>query len=66
MDRLTKTGNALLKLVGEEEGDQVQTIMDGDTERYDRIRNSIRDRHNKLEEALHQTLEVLTLLSYLL
>lgn len=58
VDRLTKTGNALLKLVGEEEGDQVQAIMDGDTERYDRIKNSIREQANNLDEALQQTSEV--------
>ena len=60
MDRLTKTGHALLKLVGEEEGDQVMAIMDGDTERYDRIRASVRDRANTLEDALQQTSEVST------
>ena len=58
---LSNSGTALMKLVGVEEGGQVKNIIDGDTERYERMHNSICDWSNKLEEALLQTLEVRTL-----
>ena len=57
-DRLNKTGSALLKLMGEDGQNQVQEIMDEDNGRFDAVRNSVRERTNDIEEAIHQTSEV--------
>ena len=57
-DRLNKTGSALLKLVGEEGQEKVQDIMDQDNQRFDTIRNGVRERTIDIEEAIQQTSEV--------
>jgi hypothetical protein len=57
LDRLNKTGSALLKLVGGDNQDQVQETLETDTTRFDGIKNSIRERSNSLDEALQQTSE---------
>lgn len=57
LDRLNKTGGALLKLVGDENQDQVQDTLETDSNRFDDIKNSIRERSNSLDEALQQTSE---------
>ena len=58
IDRLNKTGAALLKLVGEEDAEKLQEMMESDTARFDGIKNAIRERSNSLDEALQQTSEV--------
>ncbi|XP_022239565.1 microtubule-actin cross-linking factor 1-like isoform X12 [Limulus polyphemus] len=55
VDKLNKTGSALLKLCGDEEGSKIQEIMDSDNSRYNSLRGLIRNRQNKLEEALQAT-----------
>ncbi|XP_076320054.1 microtubule-actin cross-linking factor 1-like isoform X9 [Tachypleus tridentatus] len=55
VDKLNKTGSALLKLCGDEEGSKVQEIMDSDNSRYNSLRGLIRNRQNTLEEALQAT-----------
>ncbi|XP_022254698.1 microtubule-actin cross-linking factor 1-like [Limulus polyphemus] len=55
VDKLNKTGSALLKLCGEEEGGKVQEIMDFDNSRYNSLRELTRNRQEKLEEALQAT-----------
>lgn len=58
VDRLNKTGSALLKLVGDENTERVQEIIDSDNNRFDTIKNSIREQTFELDQALHQTSEV--------
>lgn len=57
-DRLNKMGSALLKLVGDDGQEKVQEVMNQDNERFDAIRNGIRERTNNIEEAIQQTSEV--------
>ncbi len=58
IDRLVKTGSALLKLVGDEDVEKLQDMMETDSARFDGIKNAIRERSNSLDEALQQTSEV--------
>ena len=57
-DRLNKTGSALLKLVGEEDQDKVQDILDQDNARFDAVKDGVRERNNVIEESIQQTSEV--------
>ena len=58
VERLNKTGSALLKLVGEEDANRLHDNLDEDNQRYEAIKNAIRERSNSLEEALQETSEV--------
>ena len=58
LDRLNKTGSALLKLVGDEDIEKLQELLDQDGAHFDRIKNGIRERSNSLDEALQQSSEV--------
>lgn len=58
LDKLNKTGVALMKLCPEEEGIKVQEIMDSDNSRFNELKNYIRDRQNALEAALQETSQV--------
>ena len=58
LDQLNKTGAALLKLVGQNDANALQDLLDDDNIRFDGIKNGIRERSNSLEEALQQTSEV--------
>lgn len=58
MDRLNKTGSALLKLVGDEDRDKVQELLDSDNGRFDTIKSNLREHTYMLDQALHQTSQV--------
>ena len=58
IDRLNKTGNALVKLCGEQDCLKVQKILDKDNKKLDHMRNSLRDRSMSIDEALQQSAEV--------
>ena len=57
-DRLSKTGSALMKLVGDDEAERIRQVVDDSVSRFDRLKNDIRDRSNKLDDALQQMSEV--------
>jgi hypothetical protein len=58
IDRLNKTGNALVKLCGEQDCLKVQKMLDKDNKKLDNMRNSLRDRSLSIDEALQQSAEV--------
>jgi len=62
-DRLSKTGSALMKLVAEDEADRIQEVVDELTARFDSVKNVLRQRANKLDDALQHMSEVIALLS---
>ncbi|XP_076389529.1 dystonin-like protein short stop isoform X32 [Megachile rotundata] len=55
VEKLTKTGEALLKLVNEEEGIKIQDILEADTARYAALRAELRSRQQTLEQALQES-----------
>ncbi|XP_076359130.1 microtubule-actin cross-linking factor 1, isoforms 6/7-like [Tachypleus tridentatus] len=55
VDKLNKTGSALLKVCSEEEGGKIEEIMDFDNSRYNNLRELLRTTGDKLEEALQAT-----------
>lgn len=57
IDKLNKTGEALIKLVQYEEGQKVQEILDSDNQRYDSLRNLLKARQEALEKALQESSE---------
>lgn len=57
MDKLNKTGEALIKLTNEEEGVKVQEIMDSDNARYNALKVELRQRQQALEKALQVKLK---------
>lgn len=57
IDRLNKTGSALVKVVGQGDAVKLQAIIDDDTARYDAVRTAMRERSNSLDEALQQSAE---------
>ncbi len=61
VDRLNKTGLALLKLVGEENTGSLQDMIDDDNQRFAAIKNAGRERGNVLDEALQQSSEVISI-----
>lgn len=52
VDKLNKTGEALIRLVNEDDGVKVQDILDGDNARYSALRAQLRQRQQALEQAL--------------
>jgi len=58
VDRLSKTGSALVKLVGDDDAVRVQDIVVDVTSRFDAIRNTVRSRVNTLDDALQQSCEL--------
>ncbi len=58
VDRLNKTGAALLKLIGDEESAHLQDQLEDDNNRFDQIKNGLRERSNTLDEAFQETSEV--------
>lgn len=58
IDRLNKTGNALVKLCGAHDCLKVQKMLDKDNKKLDDMRNSLRDRSMSIDEALQQSAEV--------
>ncbi|XP_034174343.2 dystonin-like protein short stop isoform X25 [Osmia lignaria lignaria] len=55
VEKLNKTGEALLKLVNEEEGIKIQDILEADTARYAALRAELRSRQQTLEQALQES-----------
>ena len=58
VDRLNKTGSALLMLAGGDDSERLQSLIDDDNTRFDAVKNSARERSNSLDEALQQAAEV--------
>ena len=59
LDRLNKTGSALLHLVTEgDDAERLRSLIDDDNARFDAVKNSARERANALDEALQQAAEV--------
>jgi hypothetical protein len=52
VEKLNKTGEALIKLCNDEEGGKVQDILDADNARYAALRSELRQRQQALEHAL--------------
>uniref|UniRef100_A0A8D9ALE4 Dystonin n=1 Tax=Cacopsylla melanoneura TaxID=428564 RepID=A0A8D9ALE4_9HEMI len=55
VDKLNKTGEALIKLTNDEEGAKVQEIMDTDNARYNALKVELRQRQQALEKALQES-----------
>nr|XP_024217729.1 microtubule-actin cross-linking factor 1 isoform X6 [Halyomorpha halys] len=55
VDKLNKTGEALIGLVAEDEGVKVHEILDSDNSRYERLKASLRERQGALEQALQES-----------
>ncbi|XP_071543036.1 uncharacterized protein shot isoform X14 [Panulirus ornatus] len=55
LDKLNKTGGALLKLVNDEDGAKIQEILESDNERYNTLKYALRERGQALEDALQET-----------
>lgn len=55
VDKLNKTGDALIRLCNEEEGGKVQEILDVDNQRYSALRSELRTRQQNLEKALQES-----------
>ncbi|CAK9830262.1 DST [Anthophora retusa] len=55
VEKLNKTGEALLKLCNEEEGIKIQDILEADTARYAALRAELRSRQQTLEQALQES-----------
>lgn len=52
VDKLTKTGEALMRLTNEEDAIKLQEILDSDNARYAALRSELRQRQQALEKAL--------------
>ena len=55
VEKLNKTGEALIKLCNDEEGAKVQDILDNDNARYAALRAELRGRQQALEQALQES-----------
>ncbi|XP_014475405.1 PREDICTED: dystonin isoform X27 [Dinoponera quadriceps] len=55
VEKLNKTGEALIKLCNEEEGMKVQDILENDNARYTALRAELRARQQTLEQALQES-----------
>lgn len=55
LDKLNKTGGALLKLVNSEDGLKIQELLESDNERYNALKYALRERSQALEDALQET-----------
>ena len=65
-DRLSKTGSALMKLVADDEAERIREVVDDLTSRFDSVKNVMRQRANKLDDALQQMSEVCVCVSNIL
>ena len=54
LDRLNKTGGALLRLVIEDDSYRIQEIIETDNERYNNLKVSLRERQQALEDAMQE------------
>ncbi|XP_035712122.1 microtubule-actin cross-linking factor 1 isoform X8 [Folsomia candida] len=55
LDKLNKTGGALIKLCNNDDAGKVDEIMHADNERYNALRVALRDKQQALEKALQET-----------
>ncbi|XP_021923220.1 dystonin isoform X2 [Zootermopsis nevadensis] len=55
VEKLNKTGEALIRLCNDEEGGKVQDILDADNARYAALRSELRQRQLALEQALQES-----------
>lgn len=58
IDRLNKTGSALVQLVTQEAAADVQKKLDDDNKRVEHIRNGVRERSYSINAAMQQSAEV--------
>ncbi len=54
LDRLNKTGGALLRLVAEDDAYRVQDLIETDNQRYNDLKLRLRERQQALEEAMQE------------
>jgi len=52
VDKLNKTGEALIRLVNDDDGSKVQDVLDADNARYSALKAQLRQRQQALEQAL--------------
>ena len=55
IDQLNKTGNELMALLQKQDARQIKQIIDSDNERYNKLKNLLREHQNNLESALQAT-----------
>ncbi|XP_050079927.1 dystonin isoform X42 [Anopheles maculipalpis] len=55
LDKLNKTGEALMALVADEDAAKIGEILDSDNARYAALRTELRDRQNALDQALQES-----------
>lgn len=58
VDRLNKTGSALVQLVSPESAVDVQNKLDDDNQRVEDVRSGVRERSNSIDAAMQQSAEV--------
>merc|ERR1740128_963514 len=54
IDRLNKTGGALLRLIVEDDSYRVQDIIETDNQRYNNLKADLREKMQALEDAMHE------------
>ena len=54
IDRLNKTGGALLRLVIEDDAYRIQETIETDNERYNNLKAALRERQNELDRAMQE------------
>merc|ERR1719495_2532588 len=54
IDRLNKTGGALLRLIVEDDSYRVQDIIESDNQRYNNLKAELREKLQALEDAMHE------------
>ncbi|XP_072387789.1 microtubule-actin cross-linking factor 1 isoform X30 [Diabrotica undecimpunctata] len=55
IDKLNKTGEALISLCNEDDGSKVQELLDSDNARYGALKLELRERQQALEQALQES-----------
>ncbi|XP_017784132.1 PREDICTED: microtubule-actin cross-linking factor 1 isoform X5 [Nicrophorus vespilloides] len=55
VDKLNKTGEALIRLCNDDDGTKVQELIDSDNDRYAALKLELRERQQALEEALQES-----------
>ncbi|XP_050294627.1 dystonin isoform X27 [Anthonomus grandis grandis] len=55
VDKLNKTGEALIRLCNEDDGSKVQEILDSDNARYAALKLELRERERALEQAMQES-----------
>lgn len=54
IDKLAKTGGALLRLIVEDDAYRIQEIIESDTQRYNALKLGLHDRQQALEDAMQE------------